>query len=163
MKTTLIDKILGRNVARKNRIDTLVGKDCIVENIKFHGTLHVYGTIHGKIESTSADSTLIITENGLINAEKEDLQVDHLVIESGVVICNNVKCKSISISSTGTLHATSISYQQLEMEGGATINGALISSVDPLEKLAKQKKATVAQGSGFTTTITDSGAVTVFQ
>ena len=163
MTISLIDKFLGRNKARKDRIDALVGKGCIVENIQFRGSLHVYGAINGKIKSTSADSTLIITDNGMINAEKEDLQVDHLVIESGVVICSKVKCKSISVSSTGTLCAKSISYQQLVMESGATINGALISSVDPLEKLAKQKNATVAQDGGFTTTVSETGAVTVFQ
>ena len=162
MISSLIDKVLGRNIARKDRIDALVGKGCVVENIEFRGSLHVYGMISGKIKSTGADSTLIITDNGVINAEKEDLQVDHLVIENGVVICNNVKCKSISVSSTGALSAKSITYQQLVMESGATVNGALISSVDPLKKSVAQK-ATVAQDGDITTAISETGAVTVFQ
>ncbi len=105
------------------KITTVIGRDTEVRgDLKFHGGLHVDGSIKGNISSTTDElAALILSESGTVEG---DVRVSNVIL-NGTVIGDVYASERAELAPqarvTGTLY-----YHLLEMAMGAEVNGQLV-------------------------------------
>ncbi len=108
---------------RAPKITTVIGRDTELRgDLRFHGGLHVDGTIKGDISGVSDDAAaLILSETGKVEG---DVRVANVVL-NGTVIGDVYVTERAELAPqarvTGTLY-----YRLLEMAMGAEVNGQLV-------------------------------------
>ncbi len=104
-----------------NTIDTLVGvRTELKGDIVFSGGLRVDGKVRGNITSGEENSTLVLSENGMITG---DVTVPHMII-NGKVNGNVHASGRIEVQSKAEITGDLV-YKVLEIAAGAVINGAV--------------------------------------
>ncbi len=108
---------------RAPKITTVIGRDTELRgDLRFHGGLHVDGSIKGDIIGMSDDAAaLILSESGKVEG---DVRVANVVL-NGTIIGDVYASERAELASqarvTGTLY-----YRLLEMAMGAEVNGQLV-------------------------------------
>ena len=111
-----------RNKSRSLQISTLVGRDThIVGDVNFTGGLHVDGSVQGNVESSAEDSTLSVSDGGIIQGSV----VAHNVVLNGTVTGDIVAQGRVELGATARV-AGNVYYALIEMAMGAQINGKLV-------------------------------------
>ena len=122
---------------KRNRVDskeksaTLVSSDTSVRgDIHFSGRLYVSGTVTGKITTDEGVSaTLFVDEGGSVEG---DIQAAQVVI-AGRVEGNVLARERLEISVTGRVTGD-VSYKQLGVELGGSVNGRILCVEDDEER-----------------------------
>lgn len=119
---------MKRNRDNQNKpvetIDTLIGTGSVLQgDLEFTGGLRVDGHVKGHLSAQDINQgTLVLSESGVVEG---DINVPHVII-NGTVKGNIVSSGQVELQSsakvTGDVH-----YKAVEMELGATLNGALVN------------------------------------
>ena len=122
----IFDKIQDTTAAvtSSDKSTTSIGENCTIDgDITFDKTIEIHGKITGtvKIAENCTTAMLIIKKNGIVEG---DVYGDEVVIE-GEVIGNVTGKKKITIKSSSFVSGN-VYYENLDMNGGATVNGNLI-------------------------------------
>ena len=108
---------------RAPKITTVIGRDTELQgDLRFHGGLHVDGSIKGDISGMSdEEAALILSETGKVEG---DVRVANVVL-NGTIIGDVYAAERAELAPqarvTGTLY-----YRLLEMAMGAEVNGQLV-------------------------------------
>ena len=124
----IFDKIQDTTAAvtSSDKNTTSIGENCTIDgDITFDKTIEIHGKITGtvKIAENCTTAMLVIKKNGIVEG---DVYGDEVVIE-GEVIGNVTGKKKITIKSSSVVSGN-VYYDILDMNGGATVNGNLISN-----------------------------------
>lgn len=115
--------MFGSKKIKSSKIDTLVGQGVeVTGNVKFHGGLHLDGTIKGNV-STADDgeaTVLVISDRGHVEG---DVHVAYAVI-NGEVTGNVYASEKLELSAKARISGN-VEYNLLEMASGAEINGTM--------------------------------------
>ena len=120
---SILDKITA-STATGNKNSTVIGENCVIEgDVTFEKTIEVHGKIIGtlKIAENCTSASLIIKKTGIVEG---DVYGSDVVIE-GEVVGNVSGKKEIKIENSAFISGN-VSYDILDVQGGATINGNLI-------------------------------------
>ncbi len=108
---------------RPPKITTVIGRDTELRgDLKFHGGLHVDGSVKGDISSDADErAALILSESGTVEG---DVRVPNVIL-NGTIIGDVYATERAELAPqarvTGTLY-----YRLLEMAMGAEVNGQLV-------------------------------------
>ncbi len=106
----------------QNRIDTLIGAETRVEgDIHFTGGLRVDGVVRGDVNEDGSTSTLVLSEQGMIEGA---VMVSHVVLNGRVV--GPVHAKHYVELQAKARVVGDVHYKSLEMHTGAVIEGNLV-------------------------------------
>jgi len=106
----------------QNRIDTLIGAETRVEgDIHFTGGLRVDGVVRGDVNEDGSTSTLVLSEQGMIEGA---VMVSHVVLNGRVV--GPVHAKHYVELQAKARVVGDVYYKSLEMHTGAVIEGNLV-------------------------------------
>ena len=106
----------------QNRIDTLIGAETRVEgDIHFTGGLRVDGVVRGDVNEDGTTSTLVLSEQGMIEGA---VMVSHVVLNGRVV--GPVHAKHYVELQAKARVVGDVYYKSLEMHTGAVIEGNLV-------------------------------------
>ena len=106
----------------QNRIDTLIGAETRVEgDIHFTGGLRVDGVVRGDVNEDGSTSTLVLSEQGMIEGA---VMVSHVVLNGRVVgpVHSN---QYVELQAKARV-VGDVYYKSLEMHTGAVIEGNLV-------------------------------------
>ena len=118
---------------KRSRLDskdnnaTHIASDTSVRgDIHFSGRLYVSGTVTGKVTTDEGVSaTLVVDEGGSIEG---DVQAAYVVV-AGRIEGNVVASERLEVSATAEVRGD-VSYKQLGMELGGTVNGRVLCLQD---------------------------------
>lgn len=113
---------------RTTRVDTLIGKTSTIKgDLSFSGSLHVEGTIIGKVKSDESDSaTLVLDEEGRIEG---DIEVANIIVNGAVV--GDIYCAGhAELLPNAKINGT-VYYNLIEMAVGSSVNGNLVNKSEP--------------------------------
>ena len=122
----------------KARIQTLIGVDTLVEgNFVFSGGMHVVGTVVGNINSSDANSLLIVGEGAKI---KGDVSVANIIV-NGQIDGNVYVKEKVELFNNACINGD-VHYRTIELPAGAEVNGRLVREVDGLtsSRIASESK-----------------------
>jgi len=106
----------------QNRIDTLIGAETRVDgDIHFTGGLRVDGVVRGDVNEDGSTSTLVLSEQGMIEGA---VMVSHVVLNGRVV--GPVHAKHYVELQAKARVVGDVYYKSLEMHTGAVIEGNLV-------------------------------------
>ena len=108
-------------------VDTLIGRQTeVMGDVRFSGGLHIDGKVTGKINAIAEKgATLSVSESGLIEG---NVRAPHIVLNGqvhGDVVCS----EHISLGAHARI-VGNVYYKNVEMAGGAVINGQLVHEGD---------------------------------
>lgn len=108
-------------------VDTLIGRQTeVLGDVRFSGGLHVDGKIIGKIGALAEKgATLSVSESGIVEG---NVRAPHIVLNGqvhGDVVCSEHIALGAHARITGNVY-----YKNVEMAGGAVINGQLVHEGD---------------------------------
>ncbi|MCL2021577.1 MAG: polymer-forming cytoskeletal protein [Betaproteobacteria bacterium] len=110
------------NVRAAAQIDSLIGQGTKVEgNILFSGGLRVDGEVCGKVIAQTPQSTLMLSEQGVINGHVE---VSHLIVNG--TINGPVRAAEFLELHPKARITGDVEYGMIEIQQGALIEGQLL-------------------------------------
>ena len=120
-----------KRVDSKEQSATLIASDTSVRgDVHFSGRLYVSGAVAGKITTDEGVSaTLFVDEGGSVEG---DIQAAHVVV-AGRVEGNVLARERLEISVTGRVMGD-VSYKQLGVELGGSVNGRILCLEDDEER-----------------------------
>ncbi len=120
-----------KRVDSKEQSATLIASDTSVRgDVHFSGRLYVSGAVAGKITTDEGVSaTLFVDEGGSVEG---DIQAAHVVV-AGRVEGNVLARERLEISVTGRVTGD-VSYKQLGVELGGSVNGRILCLEDDEER-----------------------------
>lgn len=110
------------------KVDTLIGHETeILGDVRFVGGLHIDGTIKGNVYAeVESDAVAIVSERGRVEGE---LRVPNLLI-NGFVAGDVYAGSRLDLAKNARVNGD-VYYQEMEMAGGAEINGRLVRTDQP--------------------------------
>lgn len=108
---------------RVPKITTVIGRETeLLGDVKFHGGLHVDGSIRGDVTGASDERcALILSESGTVEG---DVRVSNVIL-NGVIIGDVYASERAELAPQARVSGT-LYYRLLEMSMGAEVNGQLV-------------------------------------
>ena len=136
-----ITDIIGSSDTAK-KMTGISGKDTIIcanaqftGNVVFTQKLRISGTVKGNVESNDdSDAEVLVDANGLVDG---DLIAPTITLRGEVN--GNVHSSAKIVIDASALITGNVYYDILEMHGGATVNGSLISNMGKTAGLLEKK------------------------
>ena len=125
--------MLRKKKFRPPKVTTVIGQNTqIVGDVTFTGGLHVDGRVIGNIVSEpDAIAALTLSEQGYIEG---DIRVSNVIL-NGEVQGDVIASERVELAEKAKITGN-VSYNMLEMEMGATVNGKMLHSDEPTRRLA---------------------------
>ncbi len=150
--------MLGSN-SKKSRgsgtkVDTLIGQETeVLGDVRFSGGLHIDGVVKGNVYADhDSDSVAIVSERGRVEGE---LRVPNLLI-NGFVAGDVYAGDRLDLAKNARVSGD-VYYREMEMAGGAEINGRLVRTDEPGQQFLEHQGGAGAEASGTASGAVDNG------
>ena len=120
------------------KVDTLIGHETeILGDVRFSGGLHIDGVVKGNVYADAeSDSVAIVSERGRVEGE---LRVPNLLI-NGFVAGDVYAGGRLDLAKNARVSGD-VYYREMEMAGGAEINGRLVRTDEPPQQFLEHQEA----------------------
>jgi cytoskeletal protein CcmA (bactofilin family) len=138
----MFGKKVSNNSKPQSQIDSLIGADTTIQgDLHFSGGMRIDGRVNGNIYGTKDKaSTLVLSEQGQVTGE---VTVSHLVVNGTV---NGTVTAVEYLELQGKARVTGdVNYKAMEIQLGAIVDGRMIHTIAPTEKVADAKVADVKE------------------
>lgn len=119
------------------KVDTLIGHETeILGDVRFAGGLHIDGVVKGNVYADAeSDSVAIVSERGRVEGE---LRVPNLLI-NGFVAGDVYAGGRLDLAKNARVSGD-VYYREMEMAGGAEINGRLVRTDEPPQQFLEHQR-----------------------
>ncbi|MFY9261754.1 MAG: polymer-forming cytoskeletal protein [Gallionella sp.] len=138
----MFGKKVSNSSKPQSQIDSLIGAETTIQgDLHFSGGMRIDGRVNGNIYGTKDKaSTLVLSEQGQVNGE---VTVSHLVVNGTV---NGTVTAVEYLELQGKARVTGdVNYKAMEIQLGAIVDGRMIHTIAPTEKVADAKIADVKE------------------
>lgn len=143
-----------KSKSNSTKVDTLIGHETeILGDVRFTGGLHIDGVVKGNVYAEAeSDSVAIVSERGRVEGE---LRVPNLLI-NGFVAGDVYAGARLDLAKNARVNGD-VYYQEMEMAGGAEINGRLVRTDGSPQQFLEHQRSGQGQSPGDEVAAGDQG------